>query len=271
MAQKTIPDDWEDIKNAIVDFVDGVLKDPTVTTYWELYDAAPPPCPRVSLRDAVPEMVGSDTLCEITDCAIRVVSAQDLTDYTVIFGGISYAYTSTASATIESIRDGLISMINGLSGVGFTAFPFDDETLRLEPTGISQLSLDVDDSADLLYLESVEVYAGPRILPISVEVYTVKEVQDAGPIVSKLMAAAKLDPYRVPLLDCGISVQAVDGPRNQDENVGGVWLDRAGFDLRLRLVHKMREATPYIEVTTIKGTVTGGSEPPIKEFEHVIE
>lgn len=229
MASRFIPRDWATMRQAIYDWARAAVQTPGVTVYWGNQNApSPPPNPRVKLNITSPaQAVGHDEH-RSSGVVIVVQAVADSTVYTATLGDTTFAYNSGVGATSETIRDGLLALIQaGPEPVSATADG--DDRIRVV---FEDGDLGASSSANLGLKKRLEV-VGCRELTASVDVMADPGSGDATPILEELRGALENPVGYEPLQAGGWSLIDVLGTRKGDAVIGAQWQDRAGFDLRL--------------------------------------
>lgn len=234
------------MKQAVFDWAKASVRT-GVVVYWGEQDAPSPALARVRLNFISPAQARGQDEDRSEGIHIVIPAAVDSTDYTVTLGVTPFVHNSGVGATVTSIRDGLLALIDaGPEAVTVTAL--DDDRIRVQ---FDDGDLPASSSANVT-LKKRQVRVGTRELTLSVEVMAEKNADIATPVLEELRGGLENEAYNEILQAGGWAWIEVLGTRKSPAVIGGKWQDRTGFDLRLCCRSLNVGETDWIDTVEIK-------------------
>lgn len=179
-----------------------------------------------------------------------VLEAVDETDYALEVDGNAIVVNSGTDATIASIRDAIVEAVNALddSGLGARAIGAAGLVVGFVPatTPPTLPTIVVDEEAGLMLRKLAQVTHRNALGTLAVDVFG-DAPQSALPLSAALSQSLETETTQAALRAAGWAIVDTPGARKGDAIVGGVWEDRAGFDLRLYCGLRAFELLDWIE------------------------
>ncbi|MBI4815181.1 MAG: hypothetical protein HY791_02910 [Deltaproteobacteria bacterium] len=255
MAELYFPEDWAELRAALVAWVQGVV-DAGVSVVWGRQGVPSPPRPYVTLRPlTLPVEEGQGDRMQLDGFVVAVVEVLDDTIYSATINGTVCSYTSDATATEAEISAGLLAAIEAQAIAGVTV-----EALLGGVRVIGAETIETD--TDLLALKVARTIELDGTSTFQVDVYgrDSQDTPEAATIAGALTASLESEDV-LETLGTAWAVVSREAQRNGDAARPGTWEDRAGFDLRLRCRVRRLELGDWIEHADLDTGIVGVLTP----------
>jgi hypothetical protein len=244
-----VPEDLDTMRAAIQSWAETQSG---VKAIWKKQDGPSPNRPYVDMHELTPPKHIGNTYQLNDGPALRVLSAQDDTDYFATINAVVYTYHSGIGETITQIRDALQAQI---TDADIVLHAYGDDIVILSSSDDADIALGA--TSGNVSVKIVQMFIGEAEMAMQVDVYDVQP-RSASSRASALERSLKKSSVIDALHAVGLGAFDTSDIRNQDTVQGKGWEGRSGFDIMFRVTTRTVDVLDYIEDA---GVITGTFNP----------